>query len=73
MDMKKYLEDNIEDLIEGKKLRKYGLVFWANTAHMTINALSEEAYDSGVIDGYKVAEINVTYNYSVQITDDILK
>jgi hypothetical protein len=65
--MKKYLESNMEDLLEGKKIRKNGFVYWVNSAHMIINAMSEEEWDSGVINGYKIAEINE--DYTVTITD----
>ena len=72
--MKKYLENNIEELLfEEKKIRKNGFVFWANRTHMIINAMSEEAWDSGVINGYTIAKINDDYTVTITDEDFIIK
>ena len=72
--MKKYLENNIEELLfEEKKIRKNGFVFWANRTYMTINAMSEEAWDSGVINGYEIAKINDDYTVTITDEDFVIK
>ena len=56
---KKKIEENLWEMTrEGKRIRYCGFVFWANATTKEIYALSEDAYDNGVIDGYKVADIS---------------
>ena len=57
------IEKNLNDMLQSKKnvVRYCGFVFWANAYTREIYALSEEAYDNGVIDGYKVGEIGEDY------------
>lgn len=53
----KYLNAHKEDLFNGKKVTYRGKVYWANMVTREIYAMSVEAEMSGVINGYKVADI----------------
>lgn len=55
--MLKYLNNHKVELFEGKKVEYRGMVYWANMVTMEIYAHSVDAEISGVINGYKVAEI----------------
>lgn len=51
-----YLNRHRDELYRGK-VTCYGLVCWANKTTREIYAHSEDAEISGVIDGYKIANI----------------
>lgn len=53
----KYLNDHAAELFDGQKITYRGKVYWANMVTREIYAMSEDAYISGVINGYKVADI----------------
>lgn len=56
--MKKFLEKNIDKLLDGRKIKYRDRVFWLNSVYMDIYAVSAEAYETGVKDGYRVAHVN---------------
>lgn len=59
---KKFIEKNLYDMIDSHKRVRYGdMVYWANATTREIYALSADAYDNGVIDGYKVGNISDDY------------
>lgn len=53
----KYLNSKREELFRGGKITYRGTVYWANMTTMEIYAHSVDAEISGVINGYKVADI----------------
>lgn len=53
----KYLNAHKNDLFEGHKITYRGKVYWANMYTREVYAMSAEAYNCGVTDGYKVADI----------------
>ena len=53
----KYLNKHKEELFYGDKITYRGKVYWANTVTREIYAHSVEEEISGVINGYKVADI----------------
>lgn len=55
--MIKFLNKHSEELFSGKKITYRGKVYWANMTTLEIYAMSKDAFLSGVINGYKVAEI----------------
>ena len=60
---KKLIEKNLFEMTrEHKRIRYNGFVFWANATTREIYALSEDAYNNGVIDGYKVGDISDDYS-----------
>lgn len=54
----KYLNRHKDELFSGKKITYRGIVYWANMVTMEIYAHSVDAEISGVINGYKVADID---------------
>ena len=58
----KYLNNHKTDLFKGKKITYRGKVYWANMTTREIYAHSVEAEMSGVINGYKVADIDGNWN-----------
>lgn len=58
----KFIEKHLYEMTRENKRVRYGrMVYWANATTREIYALSTAAYDSGVIDGYKVGEISKDY------------
>lgn len=53
----KYLNKHKEELFYGDKITYRGKVYWANTVTREIYAHSVDDEISGVINGYKVADI----------------
>lgn len=53
----KYLNKNKEKLFAGEKVTYRGKVYWADIFNREICAHSVDAEISGVINGYKVADI----------------
>ena len=58
----KYLNKHKDELFSGKKITYRGMVYWANTFTMEIYAHSVDAEIAGVINGYKVADIDGDWN-----------
>ena len=63
------IEKKLDDMLMSKRniVRYGGFVFWANSVTREIYALSEEAYDNGVINGYKVGKISDDYKTVTKI------
>ena len=53
----KYLNNHKEKLFSGEKVTYRGKVYWANMLTREIYAHSVDAEISGVINGYKIADI----------------
>ena len=53
----KYLNSKKDDLMKGYTLMCRGKAYWLNWATMEIYATSQESFMTGVINGYKVADI----------------
>ena len=58
----KYVNRHKDELFSGKKITYRGIVYWANMVTMEIYAHSVNAEISGVINGYKVADIDDEWN-----------
>ncbi len=62
----KYLNTHKQELLDGRKITYRGKVYWANMITMEVYAHSVDAEISGVINGYKVADIIIN-NGSAEI------
>ena len=53
-----FINRRMTELMLGRKVYGFHRVFWLNPMTMEVYALSEEAYMIGVLNGYKVCDVN---------------